>query len=577
MSTSSSNGSDIVSCGSAKCRKISETYSKANLPHGYLQIATIPSGALNISVRQLGHSGNRLVIKSVNDDHYIINGEGGISSSGTYEYDGVSFDYQWTNFTKSEKLKKESFESIFAAGPLLKPVDILILVKDENPGIIFEYLLQKQVEESKSELDYYEDYENQDWNEPNTPQDFVKSIKNNEVQEVNQAIPVPRKRRHKYMWKIISFSPCSKTCGGGIQAPIFRCIRGSPTRFYPARRCAHLEKPVFNENIYKCNMQPCPAYWYADHWQDCNCILAEGFQTRDIRCVQAMANGVVVEVTNSSCTDPKPDEVRKCECRIERRRVMTGRRHYASPRGKHITNPSYRKTPSNHSMGVWMTSNWYSNCTATCGAGFEYRSIFCDRTLLHSDRCNPTLIPDTVRPCVSKKGCEIGEWATTDWGVCSGECFNLQRRRQVFCVKNNAIVDSAECNSTTKPPASMGCTLDDVKYCRPRWYYSEWTTCSKTCGGGMQRRSVRCLEINRKDNILQESQKCLYVEREPIYSTCNTMKCPEMLMDSRIDLVENQVLECSDLFKNCGLINKAKFCKLSYYQRHCCLTCKGYL
>lgn len=60
MSTSSSNGSDIVSCGSAKCRKISETYSKANLPHGYLQIATIPSGALNISVRHLGHSGNRL-------------------------------------------------------------------------------------------------------------------------------------------------------------------------------------------------------------------------------------------------------------------------------------------------------------------------------------------------------------------------------------------------------------------------------------------------------------------------------------------------------------------------------------
>lgn len=66
------------------------------------------------------------VIKSVNDDHYIINGEGGLSSSGIYEYDGVTFDYQWTNFTKSEKLKKDVFESIYATGPLLKAVDILV-------------------------------------------------------------------------------------------------------------------------------------------------------------------------------------------------------------------------------------------------------------------------------------------------------------------------------------------------------------------------------------------------------------------------------------------------------------------
>jgi len=49
--------------------------------------------------------------------------------------------------------------------------------------------------------------------------------------------------------------------------------------------------------------------------------------------------------------------------------------------------------------------------------------------------------------------------------------------------------------------------------------------CTKPCGGGTQRRSVKCLEYDIKMNALRESTQCRYTTREPIYRTCNTEKC----------------------------------------------------
>lgn len=47
----------------------------------------------------------------------------------------------------------------------------------------------------------------------------------------------------------------------GTQQPIIRCTRGENTKAYSPKKCAHLTKPSVNENLMKCNSQPCPAYW----------------------------------------------------------------------------------------------------------------------------------------------------------------------------------------------------------------------------------------------------------------------------------------------------------------------------
>jgi hypothetical protein len=47
----------------------------------------------------------------------------------------------------------------------------------------------------------------------------------------------------------------------GTQQPIIRCTRGENSKAYSPKKCAHLSKPSINENLMKCNSQPCPAYW----------------------------------------------------------------------------------------------------------------------------------------------------------------------------------------------------------------------------------------------------------------------------------------------------------------------------
>lgn len=83
----------------------------------------------------------------------------------------------------------------------------------------------------------------------------------------------PRKRKSLYKWRVVSFSSCSKSCGGGMLTPIIRCVRESSSKFYAHKRCGHQTKPTLEDSVLKCNTQPCPAYWRIDpdEWTACNC------------------------------------------------------------------------------------------------------------------------------------------------------------------------------------------------------------------------------------------------------------------------------------------------------------------
>lgn len=55
-----------IRCGGSVCRPVNAIFTKHQLPHGYVHIATIPAGASNISVLELKNSEN-LLGKSTND------------------------------------------------------------------------------------------------------------------------------------------------------------------------------------------------------------------------------------------------------------------------------------------------------------------------------------------------------------------------------------------------------------------------------------------------------------------------------------------------------------------------------
>lgn len=63
-----------------------------------------------------------------------------------------------------------------------------------------------------------------------------------------------------------------------------------------------------------------------------------------------------------------------------------------------------------------------------------------------------------------------------------------------------------------------------------RWESSPWTACSTSCGGGIQSRSVSCVEEDMQGTITPtEEWKCLYASKTSILQPCNTFDCPSWI------------------------------------------------
>ncbi|EAA13911.4 AGAP010003-PA [Anopheles gambiae str. PEST] len=555
-----------VRCGTTVCRPISGIYTKTNPNNGYVHVATIPAGASNITITELQNSQNYLALKTA-DQRFFINGDYTISLSGHYIAAGTVFDYRrvdgLNNGSNSSFRHVEGItEWVTALGPTNEPVQVFLLSQSPNPGIKYEYLLPVSV--SPTEPSSLEEVPSAEGTSPN----------NNNTGTIPGTGRVGQRKR-KYLWKVIGFSACSKSCGGGIQQPIIKCVRESPTRVFSAKRCAHLQQPVLNENLLRCNTQPCPAYWKLGDWDQCNCeekYDEEVFRTREVKCVQELLSGIVIQVNNGACMDELPPSTERCECSrndAENGPLANGG-GFAVPHSRQrtdINHINYRAEAKK--TGVWLTANWSTRCSTTCGIGMQTRSIFCDRSSsINSERCDLRMMPETSRECTSNRACEFGEWFAGPWTLCSGDCFNLTRSRTVLCIRNDHFAPESECDADLRPSSIEPCDTESFEECKPRWHFSEWSECTKPCGGGNQRRVVKCLEFNLRDKLLQESGGCRYADRPTSYRVCNEESCP-----ARSDMMSNDE-NCRDDFPNCTIVVKAKLCNYAYYSQACCQMCR---
>ncbi|XP_024144091.1 ADAMTS-like protein 1 isoform X1 [Oryzias melastigma] len=144
----------------------------------------------------------------------------------------------------------------------------------------------------------------------------------------------------------------------------------------------------------------------------------------------------------------------------------------------------------------------------------------------------------------------IHRWRETDFFPCSvtcgggyqltsAECFDLRSGRVVvdqYCLyypeNVKPLPKLQECN--------MELCLDsdgykeimpyDLYHPLPRWESSPWTACSTSCGGGIQSRSVSCVEEDMQGTITPtEEWKCLYASKTSILQPCNTFDCPSWI------------------------------------------------
>uniref|UniRef100_UPI00358FE2CB ADAMTS-like protein 2 n=1 Tax=Myxine glutinosa TaxID=7769 RepID=UPI00358FE2CB len=90
---------------------------------------------------------------------------------------------------------------------------------------------------------------------------------------------------------------------------------------------------------------------------------------------------------------------------------------------------------------------------------------------------------------------DMYRWKVSAYAPCSSTCTTAGiSTSYAICVRYDGIeVDEAYCDALTRPePTHEFCT---GRECQPRWETSHWSSCSRSCGEGLQFRTVRCWKM----------------------------------------------------------------------------------
>ena len=237
------------------------------------------------------------------------------------------------------------------------------------------------------------------------------------------------------------------------------------------KNCAGKSKPEVASKI-------CPKNWTVGEWGSCSKTCGTGVQYRDVTCRAGY-----------DCSS------------------------YTKPVASQACNTQ-----------TCVTYNWYlgpwTDCNKTCGGGTTSRDVYCKSSAgaKVSDSYCKTSKPASTVSC-NTQACITYNWYVGAWKGCNKTCGGGTNSRDVYCKSPAGIRVSDSYCKTSKPASTMSCnTQACVTY---SWITGSWGTCSKSCGGGSQSRSVYC-KANPGSKVLDSYCKTT----KPITSqSCNTQKC----------------------------------------------------
>ena len=260
------------------------------------------------------------------------------------------------------------------------------------------------------------------------------------------------------------WTECTKTCGGGVRKKVRECTLPS-TRGVSG--CENQGEPEAEE---ECNTQRCPAWTEWTDWTPCTKTCGGGGQRRERACVLAR------EVGSLFCPGPG-DEERECNPQV---------------------------------CPVWTEWAEWTPCTKTCGGGQKTQRRECVLPKV-GDQLGCEGDPIREMEC-STEVCPVWtEW--TDWTECSATCGGGSRTKVRECVLPRDGGTEGQC------PGDGEATEECNSQTCPDWTdWSEWTPCTETCGGGQRKRSRQC--VARRDG----GDSCQGDDEE--VEECNGQNCP---------------------------------------------------
>ncbi|KFU93534.1 A disintegrin and metalloproteinase with thrombospondin motifs 7, partial [Chaetura pelagica] len=216
------------------CHTIRKTFEDSEGLGSYVDIGIIPVGAREIRIEEVAEAGNFLALRSEDPEKYFLNGGWTIQWNGDYRVAGTTFTYKRTG----------NWENLTSPGPTVEPVWIQLLFQETNPGVRYQYTIQRPPD-SENQLEQPE-----------------------------------------FLWRFGSWTSCTATCGTGVQRQVVHCVE-KLAGIVEERFCDALTRPDDQQRT--CSEEPCPARWWVGEWQTCSATCGRsGLMKRTVLCIQSV-------------------------------------------------------------------------------------------------------------------------------------------------------------------------------------------------------------------------------------------------------------------------------------------------
>ncbi|CAB1319550.1 unnamed protein product, partial [Coregonus sp. 'balchen'] len=207
----------------------------------------------------------------------------------------------------------------------------------------------------------------------------------------------------------------------------------------------------------------------------------------------------------------------------------------------------------------WEVAEW-TECPAKCGHRAQVtREVRCSD---ETKSCDPPTSPPNTKNCTGPP-CER-QWTVSEWGPCSGSCGQGKMVRHVYCkTPEGRVVPESQCSPENKPLAIHPCGEKD---CAPHWLTQDWERCNTTCGRGVKWRIVQCAGITSGKFQTHNNEDCGASERPEDENTCFERPCFKWYTTPWSE---------DRPTTNCSLALKVNLCSHWYYSKACCHSCRA--